>query len=71
MLSVVAALTADCMYVTMWCLQVVRNYVPRYLQNHVPRTLETMYHVPEARNHVPSRSETMYPVLSKPCAQYQ
>ena len=45
-------------------LGVVRNYVPRtpvppkpyaqYSRNQVPRTLKTIYHVPQARNHVPS-----------------
>ena len=28
--------------------------------NCVPRTLETMYHVPQARNYVPSTLYTMY-----------
>jgi len=36
------------------------NFVPQYLQNHVSRTLETMYHVPQARNHVPSTLDITY-----------
>ena len=39
---------------------VVKNYVPQYLRNQVPRTLETMYYVPQARNYVPSTLDTTY-----------
>jgi len=67
MLSVVAALTADCMYVTMWCWQVVRNYVPRTLY---PGTSKTMYPVLSKPCTMCPKHETMYPVDPKPCTPY-
>jgi len=46
-------------------MRVVTKYVPmpKYRRNHVLRTFETMYYVPQARNDVPSTVYFTYHVL--------
>jgi len=41
--------------------------IPQYLRNHVPRTLETMYYLPQAWNYVLNTLDIMYFYIRIPC----